>query len=185
MKIRYWDMRFEILPGRHDEEARLVSSRGSNLHHAWSHLQLCSWNWISWKPMNIGLTRWIYKIACGFWVSMSIFILLVMALVTDGIAKVHKNGLFIEEIFLGMGIRHTGCPLAPQLFALASQPLMSLLNCEEVEGQLQGIPIGELEEQLLYQLFADYTSLFLLEHLHLGDAKTTLIRLVKVVDILV
>lgn len=38
---------------------------------------------------------------------------------------------------------------------------MSLLKHEEEEGKLVGIPIGDRGEQLLYQLFADDTSLFL------------------------
>lgn len=51
-------------------------------------------------------------------------------------------------------------PLALLFFALAMQPLMSLLKLEE-EGMLQGIPIRESGEQLLFQLFVDNTSLFL------------------------
>lgn len=90
------------------------------------------------------------------------FIGLVMGLVCNGLSKIHANGFFTKEIPLERGV-HQGCPLAPLLFALASQPLMSLLSLWESEGHLRGIPIGNQgEKSLLYQLFANDTNLFLL-----------------------
>lgn len=65
---------------------------------------------------------------------------------------------FTKEIMVDKGV--CWCPLAPLLFALASQPLISLLKREAEEGFLQGIPIGEHGEQLLYQVFADDTNFF-------------------------
>lgn len=72
--------------------------------------------------------------AMGF---SNVFISLAMGLVCNGSSKVHMNGLFTDEIMLCREVRQ-GCPLAPLLFSLASQPLMSLFRKWEVDGLLQG-----------------------------------------------
>jgi hypothetical protein len=83
------------------------------------------------------------------------FISLIQALVQGSAAKVHFNGLFTPKFALGRGVRQ-GCPLAPLLFAISTQPLMLLLQ----EKLQTGLDIGA-PQRLLYQLFADDTGLFL------------------------
>lgn len=53
-----------------------------------------------------------------------------------------------------------GDPLSPLLFALSSQPLMSLLQEQRRVGAITGLYISE-HESLIYQLFADDAGLFL------------------------
>ncbi|KAL3683873.1 hypothetical protein R1sor_001895 [Riccia sorocarpa] len=74
-------------------------------------------------------------------------------LVEGGCSEVHINGAFTEEIRIGRGVRQ-GCPLAPQLFAMTTQPLMRALREEERLENLQGLNIGG-DWTLLHQLFAD------------------------------
>ncbi|KAL3685010.1 hypothetical protein R1sor_003032 [Riccia sorocarpa] len=62
---------------------------------------------------------------------------------------------FTPEILVLRGVRH-GCPLAPLLYALASQPFMSLLNRAVNEGRIAGLQI-EPGHSLVHQLFADDT----------------------------
>jgi hypothetical protein len=88
----------------------------------------------------------------------STFINLIKGLVVPGSAKVHFNGLFTGRFPLDRGVRQ-GCPLAPLLFALVSQPLMAILKEKLNTGDIHGIQIGE-RKQLLYQLFADDTGIF-------------------------
>jgi hypothetical protein len=76
-----------------------------------------------------------------------------------GTAKVHFNRLFTPSFQLQRGVRQ-GCPLAPLLYSLSTQPLMSLFNAKIHEGSLFGLPIGD-GKQLLHQLFADDTGVFL------------------------
>jgi hypothetical protein len=78
--------------------------------------------------------------------------------VETGSAKVHFNGLFTSRFPLQQGVRQ-GCPLAPLLYALATQPFMHIMKDKLSDREVQGISIGE-GKQLLYQLFADNTGLF-------------------------
>lgn len=55
------------------------------------------------------------------------FLLLIKGLVLGGSVKIHVNGLFSEDIALDRGVRQ-GCPLAPLLFALSTQPLLVFLR---------------------------------------------------------
>lgn len=75
-----------------------------------------------------------------------------------GEAKVHFNGLFTQPFPLHRGV-HQGCPLAPLLFALSSQPLMLFLKDHATQGNISGIPIM-LDQSLLHQLFADTPTSF-------------------------
>ncbi|KAL3679581.1 hypothetical protein R1sor_022537 [Riccia sorocarpa] len=83
------------------------------------------------------------------------FIMLLKGLVTQGSSKVHINGWYTEEINLNRGVRQ-GCPVAPYLFVLSTQPLMVLFEKAQREGQLTGIKLPG-GRQLLHQLFADDT----------------------------
>ncbi|KAL3688200.1 hypothetical protein R1sor_014509 [Riccia sorocarpa] len=81
------------------------------------------------------------------------FLQLVFGLMNTGIAKVYVNGLFTDNIYLTRGVRQ-GCPIAPMLFAINTQPLMALLREEKKNGMIQGISIPR-GRAFLHQLFAD------------------------------
>ncbi|KAL3694943.1 hypothetical protein R1sor_008594 [Riccia sorocarpa] len=82
---------------------------------------------------------------------------LVMGLLTRGTAKVHINGLFTGEIEVGRGVRQ-GCPIAPFLFALCTEPLMAMLREKQKVGQIEGIKLPG-GRSAPYNLFADDTEL--------------------------
>ncbi|KAL3679560.1 hypothetical protein R1sor_022516 [Riccia sorocarpa] len=81
----------------------------------------------------------------------------IKGLVEGGSSEVHINGEFTEEISIGRGVRQ-GCPLAPLLFAMTTQPLMLALREEERLGHIQGLNIVG-GKTLLHQLFADDTGI--------------------------
>jgi hypothetical protein len=87
-----------------------------------------------------------------------LYIQLVKGLVEGGTEKVHFNGLFTDRIALARGVRQ-GCPLAPLLYALITQPLMKLLKERASAGLTRGLDI-QAEQQLVCQLFADDTGIF-------------------------
>jgi hypothetical protein len=87
-----------------------------------------------------------------------LFVNLVKGLITSSSAKVHFNGLFTGRFPLERGVKQ-GCPIAPLLFAISTQPLMLLLEQHLQAGLIKGINIGG-GEQILFQLFADDTGLF-------------------------
>jgi hypothetical protein len=87
------------------------------------------------------------------------FIRLVQGLALLGTTKIHFNGIFTDAIQLGRGVKQ-GCPAAPGLFALLTQPLMLMLNNAVKSGKIEGISIN-LDRYLLHQLFADDMGLFL------------------------
>lgn len=84
---------------------------------------------------------------------------LIQGLVCNAEAKVHVNGLFTKAFPLDRGVRQ-GDPLSPFLFVLSSQPLMRLLEDMKNKDELVGLKITQ-DESLLYQLFADDTTLFI------------------------
>lgn len=79
------------------------------------------------------------------------FISLIKGLVINVVSKVHVNGGFTTEIPLERRVRQ-GCPAASLLFALATQPLMCLLEAKLESGELHGINTGS-GKKLLHQLF--------------------------------
>ncbi|KAL3679018.1 hypothetical protein R1sor_021974 [Riccia sorocarpa] len=81
----------------------------------------------------------------------------IQGLIVGGASEVHVNGNFTEEITIGRGVRQ-GCPLAPLLFAMTTQPLMRALRKEERRGNIRGLNIGG-GRTLLHQLFADDTGI--------------------------
>ncbi|KAL3697349.1 hypothetical protein R1sor_011425 [Riccia sorocarpa] len=87
------------------------------------------------------------------------FIQLVQGLVQGSDAKIHINGQFSEEIQIERGVKQ-GCPLAPLLFALSTQPLMTILRARQAEGRLVGLKLGE-GKQALHNLFADDTGVMI------------------------
>ncbi|KAL3678729.1 hypothetical protein R1sor_021685 [Riccia sorocarpa] len=74
---------------------------------------------------------------------------------SDASATVHHDGDFTEDFAVTRGVRQ-GCPLAPFLFALSTEPLMRLLQQAAEENRIQGIKIND-SHQLLFLLFADDT----------------------------
>ncbi|KAL3692001.1 hypothetical protein R1sor_005652 [Riccia sorocarpa] len=79
----------------------------------------------------------------------------IQGLVQGGAAQVHVNGRFTRRFEVTRGVRQ-GCPLAPLLFAIATQPLMRLLREEEANGRLRGVNYGG-GTTLLHQIYADDT----------------------------
>lgn len=79
------------------------------------------------------------------------FINLLIGLVRNVEAKVHVNGLYTRSFPLERGVME-GDPLSPLLFALSSQPLMSLLEAKQANGKLFVLSIPK-HKGLLYQLF--------------------------------
>lgn len=68
------------------------------------------------------------------------FLTLMQGLILGGSVKTHSNGHFSEPIPLQRGV-HQGCPLAPMLFALNTQPLLAFLQAERSQGRMLGIHI--------------------------------------------
>ncbi|KAL3689702.1 hypothetical protein R1sor_016011 [Riccia sorocarpa] len=87
------------------------------------------------------------------------FIQLIQGLVENSESVIHINGAFTAEFQLERGVRQ-GCPIAPLLFALSTQPLMEMLKDVQVKGTVQGIQLGD-SMQILEALFADDTGLLL------------------------
>ncbi|KAL3677633.1 hypothetical protein R1sor_027581 [Riccia sorocarpa] len=87
------------------------------------------------------------------------FIALSQGLVQGSVSKIHVNGQFSDEIQIERGIKQ-GCPLAPLLFALSTQPLMTILKARQSEGRLRGISLGGANSAL-HNLFADDTGIML------------------------
>lgn len=72
----------------------------------------------------------------------------IRGLVESSTSKVHFNiGLFTSRIQLQRGVKQ-GCSISPFLFALTTQPLMSLLSQSLLMGELVGLRIG-LGKQLV------------------------------------
>ncbi|KAL3696393.1 hypothetical protein R1sor_010469 [Riccia sorocarpa] len=93
-----------------------------------------------WKTMN----------AMGF---SQHFIMLTQGLVCGATSKIFVNGKFSKEIEIQRGVRQ-GCPLAPLLFSLATQPLILILQHYEKEEKIHGLQIKP-NKSMLVQLFAD------------------------------
>ncbi|KAL3700396.1 hypothetical protein R1sor_018418 [Riccia sorocarpa] len=98
----------------------------------------------------------------------------IKGLVEGGKSEVHINGSFTEEITIGRGVRQ-GCPLAPLLFAMTTQPLMRAPREEERSGNIRGLNIGE-GHSLLHQLFADDTGICITAEEHQFDNLKEVIR---------
>ncbi|KAL3689876.1 hypothetical protein R1sor_016185 [Riccia sorocarpa] len=80
---------------------------------------------------------------------------LIQGFTCGGTARVHINGGFTPEIQVARDVRQ-GCPLAPLMFALCTQPFMCLLRQAQQSGRIQGLEI-EPGHTLLHQLFVDDT----------------------------
>ncbi|KAL3683766.1 hypothetical protein R1sor_001788 [Riccia sorocarpa] len=83
------------------------------------------------------------------------FVSLVKGFSVGGTARVHTNGSFSKVIQVRRGVRQ-GCPLAPLLYAICTQPFMAQIRRAEEEGKLRGLFI-EPGKVLTHQLFADDT----------------------------
>ncbi|KAL2623319.1 hypothetical protein R1flu_003524 [Riccia fluitans] len=87
------------------------------------------------------------------------FIQLTKGLVEGSTSKLHVNGRFSQEIPIERGVKQ-GCPLAPLLFSLSTEPLMALMKKQEREGMLEGLHLAG-SRTALYNFFADDSGVFL------------------------
>ncbi|KAL3701937.1 hypothetical protein R1sor_019959 [Riccia sorocarpa] len=87
------------------------------------------------------------------------FIALNQGLVQGSRSKIHVNGHFSEDIPIERGVKQ-GCPLAPLLFAISTQPLMSILKGRRKDGTLKGLALCS-NTSALHNLFADDTGVML------------------------
>ena len=88
----------------------------------------------------------------------SIFCGWVKGLFQNAAARVQVNGEVSGPFPITRSVRQ-GCPLAPLLFALATEPLIRSLFKAHQEGLVSGVRIGN--SHLLTKMFADDTVLFL------------------------
>lgn len=87
------------------------------------------------------------------------FVALVKGLTLGASTAVHVNGAKTYRFPVGRGVRQ-GCPLAPLLFVLATQPLMSEMKASFQAGRIRGYQVGETV-LLDYSLFADDMGVFI------------------------
>ncbi|KAL3683195.1 hypothetical protein R1sor_001217 [Riccia sorocarpa] len=97
------------------------------------------------------------KLNCG-----TRFIRLVKGLHVCASAKILAGGQFSTQISISRGVRQ-GCPLAPLLFALASIPLVSMLQAAADRGSIKAVrlPSGL---HIVSSCYADDTAIFIQLH---------------------
>lgn len=86
------------------------------------------------------------------------FIALIKGLTIGATAAVHLNGCSTYHFNLERGVRQ-GCPLAPLLFAISTEPLMVSLNSAYDKGTIQGMKFGKTRVD--FSLFADDMGVFI------------------------
>lgn len=62
-------------------------------------------------------------------------------LIMGSSVKIHINGSFSKSIPIKRGVWQ-GCPLAPTLFAITTQPLLAFLKEERTKGRMRGLQIS-------------------------------------------
>lgn len=82
----------------------------------------------------------------------------VRGLLQNATTRVRVNGEVSGSFPISRSVRE-GCPLAPLLFALATEPLIRSLYQAQQEGVVSGVRIGN--SHLVIKMFADDTVLFL------------------------
>jgi hypothetical protein len=87
------------------------------------------------------------------------FLKLTKGLVTQATAKIHLNGLFSEDVPLLRAVRQ-GDPLAPLLFAIATQPLITYLDAKILDKELPAIHIND-QLSTCHMFFADDVGIFI------------------------
>ncbi|KAH7415806.1 hypothetical protein KP509_14G061700 [Ceratopteris richardii] len=88
------------------------------------------------------------------------FIKFVSTLFGNAFSRVSMNGHMSEPFKLTRSIRQ-GCPLAPLLFAIASDALGWLVKDALTEGKINGVSIPNSPTPLCLQMFADDTNVVL------------------------
>ena len=81
---------------------------------------------------------------------------MVKTLLGNATARVNVNRDLTEAFKLSRSIRQ-GCPLAPLLYAIASDGLTWLVRDKMDKGKIKGIKI-DIKEQVCLKLFADDTN---------------------------
>ena len=84
------------------------------------------------------------------------FCIVVKTLLGNATAHVNVNGELTESFKLSRSIKQ-GCPLAPLLYAIASDGLTWLVQDKMDQGKIKGIKIDE-NEQVYLELFASDTN---------------------------
>ncbi|KAL3676110.1 hypothetical protein R1sor_026058 [Riccia sorocarpa] len=111
------------------------------------------------------------------WRPLSIMILsykIIAKILAERLKKLMPGLDFSSLIPVKRGIRQ-GCPLAPYLFALCIQVLMSMLNAELLTRTIRGLRIND-DEQLFHQIFADDTGLFVQMERHIFENTMSTLR---------
>lgn len=88
------------------------------------------------------------------------FLTLMKGLIIGGSVTIHINGQFSKPIPLERGVRQ-GCPLAPMLFALCTQPLLGYMQVERSQGRLLGVCLTN-SIYVYERLFADDLGILIL-----------------------
>lgn len=81
------------------------------------------------------------------------FLSLIQGLIVGGLVKIHINGQFSEPIPIEQGVCQA-CPIAPMLFTLCTQPLLTFLQAEQTHSWLLGVRLGD-SLHICELLFAD------------------------------
>ena len=84
------------------------------------------------------------------------FCIMVKTLLGNATARVNVNGDLTKAFKLSRSIRQ-GCPLAPLLYAIASDGLTWLVRDKMDKGKIKGIRI-DAKEQVCMEFFADDTN---------------------------
>ncbi|KAL3691201.1 hypothetical protein R1sor_004852 [Riccia sorocarpa] len=104
----------------------------------------------------------------------------IQGLVRGGSSQVQINGNLTTSFQIGRGVRQ-GCPLAPLLFVIATQPLMRFLREEERSGRLKGVTYGG-NNTLLHQVYADDTGISLTMDQAQFERLTTVIQMYEFIS---
>lgn len=88
------------------------------------------------------------------------FLKLMQGLIIGGLVKIHINEKFLEYIPLEMGVLH-GCPLAPMLFAIYTQSLLTFLQAKRLHKRMQRVCLDA--SLYIYEwMFVDNLGIFIL-----------------------
>ncbi|KAL2644588.1 hypothetical protein R1flu_012175 [Riccia fluitans] len=108
----------------------------------------------NWRPLTLLNTG--YKLISKV---MANRMKLVLPEIVDSQQKGFESVRFSQEFPIERGVKQ-GCPLAPLLFSLSTEPLMALMKKQERDGNLEGLHLTG-SKTALYNLFVDDSGVFL------------------------